>query len=65
MPIADDQIALLETVRAALTSLQTSAGGVDCIVREVTVVFPGGSGENPRNVVYRWEDVTEAFTIST
>lgn len=63
MPIADNQIALLETVRGALASLQTSAEGVDCVVQQVTIVFPGGS--QPRNVTFTWQATEDRFDISS
>lgn len=63
MPIADNQIALLETVRGALDSLQDSASGVDVVVQSVTLVFPGGS--SPRNVTFTWQEADERFDISS
>lgn len=63
MPIADNQIALLETVRAALDGLQTSAASVEIVVQSVTVVFPGGA--QPRNVTFTWQATEDRFDISS
>ena len=63
MPISDDQIALLETVRAALQGLQDSAAGVGVLVQTVTVVFPTPEGENPRNVTFGWSQSRSQFDI--
>ena len=63
MTFSDEQIALLETVRGALASLQTSATGVDVIVQQVTVVFPGGT--QPRNVTFTWQAAEDRFDISS
>lgn len=65
MPIADDQIALLQTARNALHSWQDTAQGVDVTLQQVTMSFPVAEGGEPREVTFTWNGESEAFAIST
>ena len=64
MTFSDEQIALLETVRAALASLQTSAASVYVIVQQVTMHFPA-EGPSKREVRFTWNAEAERFDISS
>jgi hypothetical protein len=64
MPFSDDQIALLATAVSALHTWQDTAGGVDVVLQEVTMLFPAPEGKT-HEVKFTWDDVEERFDIRT
>ena len=64
MPFSDDQADLLKTAITALHTWQDTAGGVNVVLQQVTMNFPG-NGEGKREVRFTWDDQSERFDISS
>lgn len=64
MPFSDDQTGLLQTAVDALHTWQTTASGVDVVLQQVTMNFPG-NGDGAHEVRFTWDAVAERFDISS
>lgn len=64
MPFSDEQVSLLATAVSALHTWQDTAAGVDVVLQQVTMNFPG-NGDGNHEVRFTWDDAAERFDISS